>query len=52
MEPNGLDLYNQTMTGRVSKTLMASCNSDQIPCLLEMVGGGGKNANGEWNGTR
>ena len=31
----GVDLYNQTLTGGVSKTLNAiKCDSDHVPCVL------------------
>lgn len=31
----GVDLYNQTITGVVSKTLNAiKCDSDHVPCVL------------------
>lgn len=49
----GLDLYNQTVTGGVAKTLIESarkCDSDHVPCVLietitEKVLDGGREEN-------
>lgn len=44
LEPIGADLYNQTTTGNVSKTLNSiKSDSDHVPCVIYAVDmGGGK----------
>lgn len=38
LEPIGVDLYNQSTTGEVSKTLNAiKSDSDHVPCVIEPI---------------